>query len=125
MASGTGLFNEDGMCWDRETLAALPMDGSQLSTISDEPRRGLTGELAKRWPVLRDAPWPPAMGDVACSNVGSGCTGGDRLALMVVTSGARRVLWKAEPVEIPDGPWCYRADAKRYVMGGLLSDGGT
>jgi gluconokinase len=44
---------------------------------------------------------------------------------MVGTSGAMRVLWKAESVEIPDGPWCYRADDKRFVMGGALSDGGN
>ena len=28
-----------------------------------------------------DTPWLPAVGDGACSNVGSGCTGSDRLAL--------------------------------------------
>jgi gluconokinase len=44
---------------------------------------------------------------------------------MVGTSGAMRVLWKADYVEIPDGPWCYRADEKRFVMGGALSDGGN
>jgi len=36
-----------------------------------------------------------------------------------------RVLWKAESVEIPDGPWCYRADGTRFVLGGALSDGGN
>jgi gluconokinase len=35
------------------------------------------------------------------------------------------VLWRADSVEIPDGPWCYRADEKRFVMGGALSDGGN
>ena len=74
---------------------------------------------------MRDIPWFPAAGDGACSNVGSGCTRNDRLALMVGTSGAMRVLWKADSVEIPDGPWCYRADEKRFVMGGALSDGGN
>jgi gluconokinase len=44
---------------------------------------------------------------------------------MVGTSGAMRVLWKAESIEIPDGPWCYRSDAERYVMGGAVSDGGN
>jgi gluconokinase len=44
---------------------------------------------------------------------------------MVGTSGAMRVLWKADAVEIPDGPWCYRADAGRFVMGGALSNGGN
>ena len=125
MASGTGLFDQNRMRWDPETLDALPVDERQLSSISDEPRRGLAGEWAERWPALREIPWVPAAGDGACSNVGSGCTGGDRLALMVGTSGAMRVLWKAESVEIPDGPWCYRADTARYVMGGALSDGGN
>ena len=125
MASGTGLFDQNRREWDRKTLEALPAEESQLSAISDEPRRGLAREWAERWPALREVPWLPAVGDGACSNVGSGCTGSDRLALMVGTSGAMRVLWKAESVEIPDGPWCYRADAERYVMGGALSDGGN
>jgi gluconokinase len=125
MASATGLFDQNGLCWDRDTLDVLPVEEAQLSSISDEPRRGLAGEWAARWPALRDVPWFPAVGDGACSNVGSGCTSSDRLALMVGTSGAMRVLWKTESVEIPDGPWCYRADAERYVMGGALSDGGN
>ena len=125
MASGTGLFGQNQRKWDPETLGALPVDEARLSAISDEPRKGLAGEWAKRWPALRETPWLPAVGDGACSNVGSGCTGSDRLAIMVGTSGAMRVLWKAESVEIPDGPWCYRADAERYVMGGALSDGGN
>jgi gluconokinase len=125
MASGTGLFDQNRRGWDRETLEVLPVEEAQLSAISDEPRRGLAREWAERWPALQKTPWLPAAGDGACSNVGSGCTGNDRLALMVGTSGAMRVLWKAESVEIPDGPWCYRADAERYVMGGALSDGGN
>jgi gluconokinase len=125
MASGTGLFDQNRRKWDCKTLKVLPAEEGQLSAISDEPRSGLAREWAERWPALRDTPWLPAAGDGACSNVGSGCTGSDRLALMVGTSGAMRVLWKAESVEIPDGPWCYRADAQRYVMGGALSDGGN
>jgi len=125
MASATGLFDQNEQRWDRETLEALPVEQAQLSSISDDPRIGLAREWAERWPGLRNVPWFPAVGDGACSNVGSGCTRSDRLALMVGTSGAMRVLWKAGSVEIPDGPWCYRSDAERYVMGGALSDGGN
>ncbi|MDP9480044.1 MAG: gluconokinase [Actinomycetota bacterium] len=125
MASATGLFDQNRREWDRETLGALPVQEQQLPTISDEPRRGLAGEWADRWLALREVPWFPAVGDGACSNVGSGCTDSGRLALMVGTSGAMRVLWKAESVEIPEGPWCYRADGERFVMGGALSDGGN
>ncbi|MDQ4126866.1 MAG: gluconokinase, partial [Actinomycetota bacterium] len=125
MASANGLFDQNAREWDREIIGALPVEERQLPTISDDPRRGLAGEWEDRWPALRDVPWFPAVGDGACSNVGSGCTGSDRLALMVGTSGAMRVLWKAESVEIPDGPWCYRANVERFVMGGALSDGGN
>jgi gluconokinase len=125
MASATGLFDQNRRRWDGEVIDALPVEQAQLSPISDEPLRGLSEEWARRWPALRDTPWFPAAGDGACSNVGSGCTTSDRVALMVGTSGAMRVLWKADSVEIPDGPWCYRADEKRFVMGGALSDGGN
>lgn len=125
MASATGLFNQNLRTWDEKTLEALPVDRWRLPEISDEPTRGLGPEWAERWPALAEVPWFPAAGDGACSNVGSGCVTADRLALMVGTSGAMRVLWKAGSVEIPEGPWCYRADAKRFVMGGALSNGGN
>ena len=125
MASATGLYDQNGNRWDPHTLEALPMDEAQLPALSDEPRTGLLNDWARRWPALADVPWFPAAGDGACSNVGCGCTGGDRLALMVGTSGAMRVLWKADSVEVPPGPWCYRADRTRFVMGGALSDGGN
>lgn len=125
MASATGLFDQHRLRWDDHVLDALPMDEEKLSPISDEPARGLTGEWAERWPALRDVPWYPAAGDGACSNIGSGCVTAGRMALMVGTSGAMRVLWKASSAEIPDGPWCYRADAERFVMGGALSNGGN
>ncbi len=125
MASATGLFDQNRRCWDGEVLGALPAEEAQLPRISDEPPRGLGEDWARRWPALRDVPWFPAAGDGACSNVGCGCTRNDRLALMVGTTGAMRILWKANAVEIPDGPWCYRADENRFVMGGALSDGGN
>lgn len=125
MASANGLFDQNGKRWDEEILGALPIEEAQLSPISDEPLRGLRGEWAERWPRLAEVPWFPAVGDGACSNVGCGCTTRDRLALMVGTSGAMRMAWKADSVDIPDGPWCYRADANRFVMGGALSDGGN
>ncbi|HEV2741829.1 MAG TPA: gluconokinase [Rubrobacter sp.] len=125
MASATGLYDQNGNRWDPQTVEALPVDEAQLPALSDEPRTGLRDGWARRWPALAEVPWFPAVGDGACSNVGSGCTGVDRLALMVGTSGAMRVLWKADSVEVPPGPWCYRADRERFVMGGALSDGGN
>ena len=112
MASGTGLLDQNRKVWDEELLDALPIGEEQLSPISDEPSWGLRKEWARRWPALEDVPWFPAVGDGACSNVGSGCAGRDRLALMVGTSGAMRILWRADSVEVPEGLWCYHSDGR-------------
>ncbi|MBA4115117.1 MAG: gluconokinase, partial [Rubrobacter sp.] len=125
MAAGTGLLDQNSKTWDEGILAALPIGEDQLSPISDEPSRGLRAEWAWRWPALADVPWFPAVGDGACSNIGSGCTGSGRLALMIGTSGALRVLWKADSVRVLEGLWCYRSDAERFISGGALSDGGN
>ena len=126
MASGTGLVNQNRKAWDKELLDALPIGEEQLSLISDEPSRGMQRGWARRWPALKGVPWFPVLGDGACSNVGSACTGrGDRLALMVATSGAMRMLWRADSVNVPAGLWCYCSDAKRFVVGGALSEGGN
>ena len=125
MASGTGLLDQNLRAYDGELLSALPIEEDRLSPISDEPAVGLGGEWARRWPALREVPWFPAIGDGACSYIGSGCMTQGRLALMVGTSGAMRVLWEASSAEVPEGLWLYRADARRFVSGGALSDGGN
>lgn len=125
MASGTGLLHQNEKAWDGELLDALPIRKELLSPISDEPERGLRGEWARRWPELEGVPWLPAVGDGACSNVGSGCSTPRRLALNVGTSGALRIAFRAGSAETPDGLWRYRADAGRFVVGGALSDGGN
>jgi gluconokinase len=125
MASGAGLMNLNRNAWDEETLAALPIADSRLSQISEEPHGGLLPEWSRRWPALNEASWFPAAGDGACSNVGIGATGPQRSALMVGTSGAMRVMWEADSVEVPAGLWCYRPDRGRFISGGALSDGGN
>jgi gluconokinase len=124
MASGTGLLDLCRRAWDPELAARLEVAGA-LARIDDCPRAGLTAEWAERWPALRDVPWFPAWGDGACSNLGAGCDTAERAALMVGTSGALRVLDRAEPPTPPPSLWCYRVDAERILLGGSLSDGGS
>lgn len=126
MASGTGLLDQDRLEWDEEILQVLPVEKDQLSNLIDldTPLSGLTPAFARRWPGLNRIPWIAAIGDGACSNVGSGCSTPKRLALMVGTSGAMRVMGKADKTSAPAGLWCYRADRHRFVMGGSLSNGG-
>lgn len=127
MASGTGLFNLRSCAWDEELIEWLGLSVEQLPLVAAERQtfKGLKNEYARRWPQLRDARWFPAMPDGAANNAGAGCINDRRVALMVGTSGAMRVLSEAEPpAALPSESWCYRVDRKRFLLGGALSDGG-
>jgi gluconokinase len=127
MASGTGLFDQHAKTWDLRLLDSLPVTVEQLPPLGDvdTPLTGLRQAYAERWPSLAAIPWVLPAGDGGLSNIGSGCVSPERIALMIGTSGAMRVLWKANDVKIPESLWCYRADAERFVMGGALSNGGN
>lgn len=127
MASGTGLLDQNRREWDSEMLKLARIEVAQLSPLGDldKPLSGLKSEYAKRWPALANIPWYPAVGDGAAGNLGSGCFSPDRIAVMVGTSGAMRVVYPAQTIKIPWGLWCYHADYQRFVIGGALSEGGN
>jgi gluconokinase len=109
LASGTGLLDLHTRTWDEELLSVLGISSDRLPEISDEPVRG----------------WYPALIDGACSNVGAGCVGPKRAALMVGTSGALRTVYETELPQPRRGLFLYRLDERRVVEGGALSDGGN
>jgi gluconokinase len=109
MASGTGLFDPNRLVWDEETLDTLGLDASALPPVVDE-------EIAGVW---------PALGDGACSNVGSGCVVHGRAAVTIGTSAAGRVVYQAASAEPKPGLFLYRLDERRFCEGGALSDGGN
>jgi gluconokinase len=103
IASGTGLLDLAAGDWDDELLGVLGLERDRLPEIADLP-------------VWIDA---------ACSNIGTGCTGHRRAALMVGTSGALRVLYETERPHPKPGLFLYTLDERRVVEGGALSDGGN
>jgi gluconokinase len=103
MASGTGLLDLTTNRWDAQLLDALGLDESRLPTIAEQP-------------VWLDG---------VCSNLGAGCVGADRAALMIGTSGALRVLYETERPQPKPGLFLYRVDGHRICEGGALSDGGN
>ena len=127
MASGTGLLDQNTCDWDQVVLDVLPIERDQLPEITDlpEPLPPLRADLAARWPALGKAKWFPALGDGACSNIGSGCIDPTRIGLNAGTSGAMRVVlpdFKGTP---PRGLWRYRVDRKRTLLGGAISNAGN
>ncbi len=103
IASTSGLLDLTTRDWDEELLATLGLDVERLPRLAEVPL------------------WS----DAACSNAGAGCTGRERAALMVGTSGALRVLYESERPQPKPGLFLYLADERHVVEGGALSDGGN
>ena len=81
-----------------------------------------------RLPQISEEPvgrWFRAWIDGACSNLGAGCVGRERAALMVGTSGAFRTVYETEQPQARTGLFLHWLDDRRVVEGGSLSDGGS
>jgi len=125
MASATGLFNQRNCDWDWEFVDALGITRDTLPVINTQSNARLTDDFASRWPALADARLVTIVGDGAANNIGAGCSTKDKIALMIGTSGAMRVVYTGGPPDkLAPGLWCYRANRERVVVGGALSDGG-
>ncbi len=127
VASWSGLLNRQTLSWDQTWLDYLSLPENSLSPLADvdQPLQGLQEPWATRWPMLKNVPWFPAIGDGAAANLGSGCTGPDRLALTIGTTGAMRVALKRPPDTIPAGLWLYRINQTYALLGGATSEGGN
>jgi gluconokinase len=130
MASASGLWDARGGLWDGELCGLLELPGSALPPVSDEWRR-LSPTYRRRWPALAEALWTPALGDGACSVVGSTATADGpaprRLstpaysaAVSLGTSAAARLLVEPERrLAQPLHPalFAYALDESRAVVG--------
>ncbi len=127
MASGTGLLDQNACTWDAELLEVLDLNVNQLSPLADftDALSAPQAILVRRWPHLGAINWYLAVGDGACNNVGSGGFDQNWVVIMVGTSGALRVVRRADRIDLPRGLWTYRVDRHRFVQGGALSAGGN
>jgi gluconokinase len=125
MASATGLFNQRDCDWDWDFVEQLGISPDTLPEIKTQTNARLSDDFALRWPALAEARLVSVIGDGAANNIGAGCSTKDKIALMVGTSGAMRVVFAGEPPnDLAPGLWSYRACRRRVVVGGALSDGG-
>ena len=125
MASATGLFNQRTCDWDWGFVEALSISPDTLPEIGARTILRLTDAFQFRWPALAEARLASVVGDGAANNIGAGCSTKDKIALMVGTSGAMRVVFEGEsPDEFSPALWCYRVSEQRVVVGGALSNGG-
>ena len=127
IASGTGLLAVNQQAWDQEALALAGITDAHLSPLADwdQPCHGLRGRYGSRWPELKNVPWYLPLGDGALANVGADSVTPTWACATIGTSSALRVIKAADRMEIPWGPFVYRLDRQRFVVGGALSEGGN
>jgi gluconokinase len=113
MATGTGLFDPSKLAWSARMLEACHLDSDSTMPLGDEPG------------TWRGAPWFPAIGDGAASNLGSGADRPGLGAINVGTSGALRIMKEGATARAPFGLFAYRVDARRYLVGGAVSNAGN
>lgn len=124
LASATGLFDQRACDWAWDFVRALDLAADTFPSIDDR-QPALTDFFKHRWPQLADARLALVVGDGASNNIGAGCSTKEKIALMIGTSGAMRVVFAGgPPEELPPALWSYRVDRDRVVVGGALSDGG-
>ncbi len=124
MATGSGLYDPRNKRWDPALIKHCGLELARLPVITEEPLR-LRDNLCASLPPLADARWWPAIGDGAAGNLGSGATRPGRAAVNVGTSAALRVMREGKIGKIPAGLFCYRVDARRFVVGGAVSNAGN
>jgi gluconokinase len=121
MASGTGLLEIRSGRWHESLADDLGVRPGMLPPIGDEAMR-LDPKRRADYPELADSAWFPALGDGAASNLGSAATMPDLAAINVGTSAAVRIV-SASP-KASFGLFSYRIDAKRFLIGGAVSNAG-
>jgi gluconokinase len=129
MASGTGLMDLRACAWDASLLRLAGIRPESLGEISDEPFRiapkNSSLPILHFFSELKDAPWFPALGDGAASNLGSDAVTGRTAAMNVGTSAALRLVAHRPPARPVPGLFCYRVDADRCLLGGAISNAGN
>src|ERR1044072_766086 len=97
MRSATGFFNQRSCDWDENFVEAIGVSPDTLPEIRIQSNARLTEAFASRWPALGEARLVTIVGDGATNNIGAVCSTKDRIALMVGTSGAMRVVFAGGP----------------------------
>lgn len=124
MATGTGLLDPSKLAWDAPMLKRCGLTPASLGHLDDSPST-VTEKWARRFPELRSTRWFPGIGDGAASNLGSGATRPGYAAINVGTSAALRVMREGRTARAPFGLFCYRVDARRFLVGGAVSNAGN
>lgn len=125
LASGTGLYNINELCWDKDILNLLEIDESRLAEVySTTHYFPIIQQSADLLTLAPNTAVILGAGDGVLSNLGSGAIHSGQCTAMIGTSGAVRVVVTEPLVDPKQRTWCYNLTDNYWVTGGAISNGG-
>ena len=127
VASWTGMFDRNKLNWYKPALDFIGANETQFPLLRpySDSITGLNLDFSKRWEPLNKVPFFLPVGDGASSNIGVGCSYGNKIALSIGTTGALRVVTDSNSINIPPGLWAYKLGNDHSLLGGAFSEGGN
>ncbi|WP_018613547.1 gluconokinase [Segetibacter koreensis] len=123
IASATGLLNTKTLQWDEEILDFIGITSSLLSQVVTTKHliyyKGQNPTLS----ILKNVPFVIGASDGALSNLGTGATGKNAMAITIGTSGAARMVVSAPETDSKMRTFCYHLKDNLYIAGGANNNG--
>ncbi|MBC7914721.1 MAG: gluconokinase [Pyrinomonadaceae bacterium] len=126
IASATGLFNIETLCWDKEALNLAGIDETKLSTPlpTSYNRNDSLSETSNLLNILTDTRFVIGASDGCLANLGTLAIKPDTAAVTISTSGAIRVA-SNHPIQNYEAmTFSYILDEETFICGGPVNNGG-
>jgi gluconokinase len=126
IASGTGVYNINNLCWDENILKILEIEDTQLSEVvsTTHYETHMNEKIAEEININIDTPVVIGAGDGVLSAIGTGAVNSGQAVATIGTSGAVRVLIEAPKIDEKYRTWCYNLTDEYWVAGGAINNGG-
>ena len=123
IASATGLLNIETLQWDETILNYINITASRLSPVVSTKQVFYYKETYSGLDILKNVPFVIGASDGALSNLGTGATGSNAMAVTIGTSGAARVVVSAPETDPQMRTFCYHLKDNLYIAGGGNNNG--
>lgn len=125
IASATGLLNIKTLQWDQDILSFTGIDSSRLSRVVSTKEMLYYNGAYPQFATLKNVPFVVGASDGALSNIGTGATGNNAMAITVGTSGAARMVVSVPETDAKMRTFCYHLKDNLYITGGANNNGGV
>src|SRR5215210_4799128 len=123
IASATGLLNIKTLQWDQDILNFIEINASRFSEVVSTKQMFYYKGLYPQLSFSQNIPFVIGASDGALSNLGTGATGSNAMAVTIGTSGAARIVLSVPETDIHMRTFCYHLKDNLYIAGGANNNG--